>query len=160
MFYLFLSPIEFLILRYMHFHTSIFLGLLISLFCFSCQNVEQRSAKTSYFGEWSGFFLVHAPDHQMPTEIPFRMSIKNDSTIQFSNDNELIQAKKVVFDGDSLSLTLPVFGSTMHFKLDVDTLRGEWINHASNYNIPIVATKRNVKEDNLKHSIEMEGCFS
>ena len=128
-------------------------------------NTEEEKESITYFqrGGWCGFLYIDSTN--INNNLPFTFTVKYEylSTrkdtfsyvFMIRNGDERIEVRDIVVKNDSVTITLPVFGSQLIGKMTETTIEGYWYNYnkGNNYKIPFKAyrdktSRRFVSEPN------------
>ncbi|MBX2845240.1 MAG: TlpA family protein disulfide reductase [Saprospiraceae bacterium] len=86
--------------------------------------------------------------------IPFQVEVKDATTLIFKNAEEQIEVTDVRYEGDSVYIKMPVFGSEFKGQFTKDNIAGTWHNYnKKDYAIPFVATKGNLARFELPEDV-------
>lgn len=128
--------------------------LILILFVASCNlqdgDKERKRETPIKSGHWLVTFNIG--NERIPVNAFF--SDKNDSSIfVFKNGNEVIKTRNVYFIGDSLFITLPVFGTYFQAKVVNDsTIQGVWNNTTKSYEYLLPFTARHNNQERFESS--------
>lgn len=117
---------------------QLLIPLLILLGSESCKS---ESAEVLSNGEW--VFTLHLSEEDHELILPFNVEILNAHKLIVKNAGEAIEVTEISYNGDSVSIIMPVFGSEFKAKFTNNSLNGFWhkYNISETYKIPFTAEK-------------------
>ena len=109
--------------------------IIIAALAISCTNAK----KTLSEGDW--LFELQLDENDKSLVLPVNAGFNSDVFV-FSNDEEKIEATEIEYSGDSIHITMPVFGSEFKGLIGSNSISGYFYNYnkGGEYKIPFVAS--------------------
>lgn len=110
-------------------------SLIIAVIACSCSNNEKPLSS----GEW--LFQLQLEESDNSIILPINAHINSEGII-FSNGEEKIEVTEIEYTGDSVQITMPVFGSEFKGEIKSNTISGYYqnFNKGGEYKIPFIAS--------------------
>ncbi|WP_319589839.1 TlpA disulfide reductase family protein [uncultured Draconibacterium sp.] len=107
------------------------LYILMGLLC-ACTPQNDSVLKT---GNW--LFAFQIDDNNSDDKIPFNVEVLNEKHLVVTNAGEQIDVQEITYEGDSVFIKMPVFGSEFKGKISGEEISGEFFNYNKSKVLPI-----------------------